>query len=45
MAPRTVTVGKTQVASIHAKLGVSSRAEAVEVAGLSTIPGPDQDMS
>jgi LuxR family maltose regulon positive regulatory protein len=36
---------KTQVASIHAKLGVSSRAEAVEVAGLSTIPGPDQHTS
>jgi DNA-binding CsgD family transcriptional regulator len=36
---------KTQVASIHAKLGVSSRAEAVQVAGLSTIPEPDQDTS
>ena len=40
-----MTAGKTQVASIHAKLGVSSRAEAVEVAGLSTIPGPDQHTS
>ena len=36
---------KTQVASIHAKLGVTSRAQAVEAAGLGPIPGPDQATS
>ena len=35
---------KTQVASIHAKLGVSSRAEAVQALG-GTTPGPDQATS
>ena len=36
---------KTQVAAIHAKLGVTSRAEAVEVLGPGTISGPDQATS